>query len=330
MVMAFAPELVQASNPKVSQDECSEVDLRAQLPPVRNQDSLGWCYAFAAADLASFKLHTAVSAADIAMNYNYGWLSQYASTVKSVLTTGALPGETGREGGFAGGAFSAVSKRGFCKESDLPSIDFKDSEFKSSIENLENAKKSIDVSTAGPLGIPVEYLRSRQLQKMCNENYSEIKRLFPGADLSDLYNVLDRSIYTNLAAHLAEKSCGQRIHSPEPLQIQGAKRFISGQAALTHVVSEQLDRGNIVAISYNANVLESPAAGQGNLDISNHVSVIVGRRWSKKLRECELLLRNSWGQGCYGYSRAYTCDRGNIYIPADVLMGATGSVDFVK
>jgi hypothetical protein len=32
---------------------------------------MGWCFAFAAADLASFKLGKAVSAADMAMSYHY-------------------------------------------------------------------------------------------------------------------------------------------------------------------------------------------------------------------------------------------------------------------
>ena len=52
------------------------VDLRNQaLGEVRDQDSIGWCYAFAGADLLTYKLGKKVSAVDVAMNYNDGWFN---------------------------------------------------------------------------------------------------------------------------------------------------------------------------------------------------------------------------------------------------------------
>lgn len=52
--------------------KCSKrKDLRSQGPvEVRDQDSIGWCYAFAAADLLSYRTGKMVSASDIALTYN--------------------------------------------------------------------------------------------------------------------------------------------------------------------------------------------------------------------------------------------------------------------
>ncbi|MBL7542656.1 MAG: hypothetical protein JNL11_02520 [Bdellovibrionaceae bacterium] len=51
-------------------------DLRNQaLGEVRDQDSIGWCYAFAGADLLTYKLGRKVSAVDLAMNYNSGFIN---------------------------------------------------------------------------------------------------------------------------------------------------------------------------------------------------------------------------------------------------------------
>jgi len=49
---------------------CTAKDQRAKLPPVRDQDSIGWCYSYTAADLVSFKSGINVSAIDLAINYN--------------------------------------------------------------------------------------------------------------------------------------------------------------------------------------------------------------------------------------------------------------------
>jgi hypothetical protein len=36
--------------PKNIPKSCKQIDFRKQLPPIRDQDSIGWCYAFATAD----------------------------------------------------------------------------------------------------------------------------------------------------------------------------------------------------------------------------------------------------------------------------------------
>ncbi len=65
-----------ASNSILSQDNCSPVDLRPKLPPIRNQDSLGWCHGFIAADLASLKLGKAISAVDATITANHTLLRE--------------------------------------------------------------------------------------------------------------------------------------------------------------------------------------------------------------------------------------------------------------
>ncbi len=49
---------------------CGDVNLSSKMGPIRDQDTMGWCYAFAAADLLSFKLGQRISAASLAIQSN--------------------------------------------------------------------------------------------------------------------------------------------------------------------------------------------------------------------------------------------------------------------
>ena len=53
----------------LSKDKCQNTDLRSTLPPIRDQDSVGWCYAYLAADLVSQKSGKNISAVELALNY---------------------------------------------------------------------------------------------------------------------------------------------------------------------------------------------------------------------------------------------------------------------
>jgi hypothetical protein len=69
--------------------DVKEIDMRDQMGPLRDQDSIGWCYAHAAADLMNHHLYKSsqdpkyltkegmVSANSVAINYNTAYKSRY-------------------------------------------------------------------------------------------------------------------------------------------------------------------------------------------------------------------------------------------------------------
>ncbi|MCR9205672.1 MAG: hypothetical protein NXH75_13900, partial [Halobacteriovoraceae bacterium] len=146
-------DLVSLNNSKImeNKESCGDVDYRNQMPSIRNQTDVGWCYANAAADLVSFKEGEAVSAVDIALQNNHyknkkkltKGLSQVLGrdeegtlrfdfqsimdTAQSLddatLKSNCSNGESicFNEGGHGAFAILVGKQKGFCKESALPS-----------------------------------------------------------------------------------------------------------------------------------------------------------------------------------------------------------------
>jgi hypothetical protein len=54
-----------------------------------------------------------------------------------------------------------------------------------------------------------------------------------------------------------------------------------------------------------------------------HASLIIGRSQDPSGRRVYYRLRNSWGKDCYSYASEWTCDNGNLWIPADALLSNT-------
>jgi hypothetical protein len=67
---------------------CTPIDLRNEsLGEVRNQNNIGWCYAYATADLFAHKFNlTRVSAADIAVTYNHSVLPKISEGTMSFIS----------------------------------------------------------------------------------------------------------------------------------------------------------------------------------------------------------------------------------------------------
>jgi hypothetical protein len=108
--------LLAVASAFADEGSCSFKDFRSKMPPVRNQGDHGWCYAVTAAGLVSYKLGFEVSAADIAnateRSKDPGWWGQFIDHETARRDT--------QDGANIPGAIAAASKRGFCRESDLP------------------------------------------------------------------------------------------------------------------------------------------------------------------------------------------------------------------
>ena len=69
---------------------------------------------------------------------------------------------------------------------------------------------------------------------------------------------------------------------------------------------------------------DNKIVGMGSMDSTvigagdrNHAMVIVGQEWNPRSKQCNIILRNSWGKNCLkGIDSDVTCDKkGNYFVP---------------
>jgi hypothetical protein len=108
--------LLAATSCLADEQSCSYVNLTSKMPPVHNQGDHGWCYAVTTAGLVSYKLGFEISSADIAnateRSRDPGWWGKFIEN--------EIPRRDTNDGGSIREAIEAASKRGFCREVDLP------------------------------------------------------------------------------------------------------------------------------------------------------------------------------------------------------------------
>ena len=100
-------------------------------------------------------------------------------------------------------------------------------------------------------------------------------------------------------------------------------------------IDEWIGEGYPLGISYCSAVLSDrnfKAQGKSVTDDKRcgpHASLIVGTARDKKGR-CSYVVRNSWGKGCSSYDKDYQCVDGNIFIPKEVLLKNTFSIQKIS
>ncbi len=281
------------------------VDLRNEvLGEVRDQDSIGWCYAFAGAELLTYKIGKKVSAVDVAMNYNDGWFNNILKRVGW--------GEQDFAGASAQGIGTAISntkeKGGACLETNLRSEDNGYSTIMSNLTEIDNIKK-----------------KSGSFQSSTCP--SAVQRVFPSIQAKEFMDIAENSSRATLMSMLSDKACKPRIRLKGVEVEYVSPSFFSGDTAdVFNQIDKQLNRKNILAIAYNAELLYNRNAKK----FGGHMSNIVGRRFNKNNGECEYLIRNSWGRGCSSYDPYYTCEAGNIWVPKSVISKGVANVSFIK
>jgi hypothetical protein len=276
---------------------CSTVDLSKKFGPVRNQDSVGWCYAFATADFIGFKTGFKVSATDIAVNNSTNLRNSHLA--RQLKGTSELAPES--EGGWGYASIYQMTKRGFCKESDSPSEYFgENANLKTYIESLEKqAAKSWGRFLIETLTPVKSHSEKCSLQSPQSEQIAEVIRKSLPSDV--MYNV-------------NEKRCdGKRIQVDLPKLEFGAinPKDATDKKPIVDFIDKKLNQSLPSLLTYD----ESPLLGER--DLGPHESVIVGRRFQNG--KCEYQVRNSNGPSCAYYIEPDRCKDGNNWISREEL-----------
>ncbi len=284
---------VSESATKYSNDDpakCGAVDLRSKFPAVRDQDSLGWCYAFATADFLSFKSGFQISAIDLA--------THYATYKKPFADRDAKFSETNADimGGQQDLLVGHALNFGVCKEQDSPSEYFSENvDTKKYIQNIEK-KSSL-----------LKDQPSSEFIKKCSQD-----KTLP---FDEIRKVLKSTEPENIIFSLNEQRCKNKkvkLNYSDYLRVDKEVSSKYKKEDLISSIDQQFDRKQPSLIGYDTGFLFQ------DRKFSPHAVVVVGRRYNKELKKCEFLIRNSWGESCSGYAGKYTkashCDKGNIWI----------------
>lgn len=272
---------------------CKPMDLREKFGPVRDQDSGGSCYAFAAADLLSYYTKYEVSATDIAIQNNAG-INYIEKAFYDLYKNSLGMVEKDFTGGKVSKAINHSLAKGLCLEKSFPSEDNTgaqimdvlvsyERQYRNKRDNVLQCVKSNAASS------------SAELDKI----YSQVKEILPNSQ----YTVA-----------LADANCKPRLRP----RLKAVDHKMDGfnHDNLWKNLNEQLDKNEPVGISYHTSIIRHESDGLKG----RHAGTVVARRMNPQTKSCEFLIRNLWGKGC-----AYTerdCEDGHIWVPAkDIYRG---------
>jgi len=302
---------------------CSSVDLREKLPPTRLQGDIGWCYAYAAADLLSFKIGKNVSPISMALNFNRIYLNHTGAFDASELKKhGHHIAQL--EGGEIRQALFAAEQTPVCLQNDY-SFELAKSK---TMEKIAETLKEVE-------SLETQYRKSKSFALSCAQ-LNSLHSIFPHIGAQELTHMLQKSAATsepelNFVDELESANCRHPIFLKKPLEIKHAStdkhwKFRSSVDDLIRVLNQELDRNNIVGLSYYFHLDDLKNSSRD--DKYGHASVIVGRR--QAATGCEYLVRNSMST-CEDYDAkiAKNCDHNNVWVPENILRRDGTDVTFI-
>ncbi len=308
-----------------NEEECSTVDLRPELGPVRDQGDIGWCYANAAADLLTFYYRDSLHGDRVSSGYT-------ALIYNEKNGNPALA-----EGGAVDQAMKRVPQEGLCPESlekevlgEGPHLGIKEK-----LDHFVQLKIVYDQGQQDPAKWQ-EYLQMREQYRRQKSSIFLLRT----PEFNDLFR---HSTTAEFPLNFANYLCnGHRIFPKQnPPHMKSRSKEDPGNPgwALSPRIHRQLEAGQPVAVSFsmdfflNPNVPDRhyswlndvyfkkyfPQFYKPTVDGDHHATLIVGRKWNKARRTCDWILRNSWGPSCAHYRNPLyqqpdKCQDGNLFI----------------
>nr|WP_295905428.1 C1 family peptidase [uncultured Bdellovibrio sp.] len=282
-------------------ESCTTVDLRKDLGPVRNQDGVGWCYAFSAADMITFKNkgRAYVSASDVA--------TQYISQQQNISITSGPIVTFG--GGVPVEAMKIAAKKGVCTEASVPSEVNRGSDIYEAYYNLFRISKSLQTTGQG--------------KEYCAGAAQAYQKFFPSSSPQEIARTIATEPPWRVVAKLQSKNCPTRYSAGFGENDVTAE---TNKTKIPQVIKNQFDLKKPVMISYPIKLImkKHPTAD------GMHASVLVGRKFNAKTKKCEYLIRNSFGRSCDGYNKSLKCESGNIWVAENDLFESVADITYFK
>jgi hypothetical protein len=314
--------------------QCSTIDARTANPALaehwatpRDQDGVGWCYAYAASEVLTAATGTPVSAADLSYSYNRSIENNFFTSL--MYDVFSPTNEDYYEGGFVGSALKRARRDGMCPESRLPSQSFQMSWTGDQLREILRG---------------VQILRDQISEKsMTKQNFVDcvdcqarvrsatFQSFFPDVKAEDIFDAISTNKNKELNSvlyTLAQEQCQDQRTTPSPqLKFKNMKRKSNGAHNTFPTMDRILAAGGVVAISGPSKMYDKDMSG-------GHATTIVAR--SFRDGKCKYFVRNSWGRGCYGYNdpsfTSNDCDAaaGGIWMNEEHLKTHVREIDYAE
>jgi hypothetical protein len=286
-----------------SVEECGSVDLRYQVNlKMRNQRSLAWCFAHAAADNLQYtdRALEQVSAADIAIHYAKSSSSKFINLFQSDSDD-----DSPRQFGLSKFASEMIVKEGgYCPERYLPSDEW-------SKINRDGESVMVEIRQA-----------TREIQQLLGQvkkkeiiSASELPFYYSFLDINkeQFFNLLLKSKSDDLYEDLRVLAC-QNHRVPFHSKLKFSMYLFN----LVSHMNKSLDKNKSFTIDVYNQIfrnIDADGSGLGNL----HTVLVYGRRYNTSLNQCQYLVKNSYGENCGGYDPRLECDKGYFWFPETTL-----------
>lgn len=300
-----------------NENGCTDVDVRDfQSPEVRkifseprDQGDIGWCFGFAAADLLTAEVGKKVSSAHVAALFNKTASKNFflrlgynvSNAIKNTNYSDIY------EGGFTRLAVQkAVRMKKVCTEEGLPF-----ETYLSFVKSLDLLQKSIDKKSS----FDQQYDSLERIQRLFKfYNLKEIS-------IGDLYNELKEENLNAIVAQQLTDACTEQVDVPD-LKVATIIKLVNTKKRFMKHLDRVLDAGKAIGVEYNVKEIVGYSG--------DHASVLTARRFKDGV--CEYKIRNSWGQGCYGYKAGVDCDskEGSFWVAGDTLHKMLHSINYIK
>ena len=310
---------------------CTEVNNTTPvLSKPRDQDSVGWCYAFSAADLLSHKLNKKISAVHLATLYNHNdFWTNLRRNITPVVAITELAGqgrvqvdkelgeitlrervrsESSIEGGFTGNAIRHGLQHGICTEHEIPSnysIERNIFELERLVANYREISVPLRAGECNSTSQEeiYSYVVDGTRVNLKNDYFGEhpqndlLQEMFPSLDFETFFEVINQTNRQNAYQQLLAASCKEEVAITDNINVH---EVTARGKDFSDTLDQQLENGNVAEIGYHAGVLYNP--DMPNRSSGLHSALILGRRFNAETNKCEYLLRNSWGEGSLYHS----------------------------
>lgn len=282
-------------------DDCGSIDVRDNMPAAikerfmtpSEQGNVGWCFAYAAADLLSQATGDSVSALYTS--------AAYVNDLNGVerWTRHIFEGKHAiDDGGSIDLSIRQMQKLGrYCPEKSIHSIGYLDLSF--AMDGSNYIMRSIGTDSL------LQYLDNYRQNKCTGVCAAVLDNLItayiPLADPAKIkaYALANASINMDqLFFNILDQNCDSMQKFNKEFAVNSFSRGSASHSDMLRLVSDHVDQaleaGSVVGISYHAHYVTAKAPQ--NIFSDSHASSVVARKKSGDV--CYYLVRNSWGSFC--------------------------------
>lgn len=256
----------------------------------RNQDGLGWCYSYVASDLLSYRENKRISAIGFVKPGLYFDITRERRAGEAVSR--AIDN-------------TKVNNR-LCLEKDLPSTDyFLTLKNRTGNGFLHQTLNEI-LATYDAIAASLEQAKKSGRDLTCVDQKSKntIAKLFPTTTCLEILNAVKHSTKKQFLDKLLITSCNPVRTRPFSRKTYAEEDgwWLTPKKRLNDQIDRVLESKNIAGLTYNfAPVMNMEGRAM-------HASVVVGRKFNTRTRQCEYLIRNSHGRSCGASHPETRCD----------------------